>query len=112
MARIVRREKRRRGFFGWLWLLAFVAFNGFMLFQVIKYWDSILPTGDHKRPGGALAFLSITAFLALGWLLGAVVLGTFALLTRGRTVLVEEIEDRAPATRRPSGHDRIEPPMT
>lgn len=94
MATVVRREIRKRGFFGWLFLILFVLFNAFMLWAVVAGINDMasLPaeTGAEqagKAIGGAIGF----AMLMLVWVAGAVILGLFALLTRGRKTIVEDL---------------------
>jgi hypothetical protein len=43
MSRIIRTEKRKRGFFGWIFLLLFIVFNLLMGAWLISYWSLVLP---------------------------------------------------------------------
>jgi hypothetical protein len=94
MATIVRREVRKRGFFGWLFFLLFVGFNILMLFWLISYWSDIggsMTSGSEaERIGSAIGGTLGTGVLLFFWVAGAVILGLFALLTRGRKTIIEE----------------------
>ncbi len=59
MARIVRREKRRRGVFGWIFLLLFWVFNAIMLLWMITAMSTVghvasAETTDAGRAGAAI----------------------------------------------------------
>lgn len=57
MAKIVRREIRKHGVFGWIFLLVFLAFNVVMLLWLIAYWSSvsdIAASSDAERAGKAI----------------------------------------------------------
>ena len=89
----IQRELTRRGFFGWLFLIAFWVFNAFMAFWMFDYWhhvSSIAATGGAERAGKAIGATIGTGLIAFFWVAGAVVLGLFAMLTRGRKVLITE----------------------
>jgi hypothetical protein len=94
MAQFVRIERRKRGFFGWLFLLIFIAFNLFMLAWIGTYWAAIAPhmdSGSTAAQAGAAIGATMGTGLIVGiWTCGALVLGLFALLTRGRKVVIEE----------------------
>ncbi len=89
-------ERRKRGFFGWIFLVAFWLFNAFMAFALfaglsnVSNMSSTL-TSDAERAGAAIG-TTIGASMILGiWLAGAVILGLFVLFTRG-TKIIETIE--------------------
>lgn len=95
MATIVRREVRRRGFVGKLFLGLFWLFNGLMLWWFLDYcWriSSIVSPADSDaaRAGAAIGVTMAVGMIAFFWVAGAVILGLFAILTRGARVTIEE----------------------
>jgi len=97
MAKIVRREIRKRGFFGWIFLLLFLGFNALMVLWLVSYWSAISggPSsgGDAARAGHAIGATIGTGMIFFFWTAGAVITGLFALLTRGRKTYIEESVD-------------------
>ena len=97
MATIVQREIRRRGFFGKLFLGLFWIFNVLMLVWLIAYWRTIsgeIGTGSEAAQTGAAIGATIgTGMLVFFWVAGAVILGLFAILTRGSRTLIEETRE-------------------
>ena len=91
--RIIRTEKRKRGFFGWIFLILFLLFNGLMVVWLFSYWSTVLPmstTGSQAgRAGAAIGTTLGTGFIISIWTCGSIVLGLFVLFTRGRKVIVE-----------------------
>lgn len=73
-------EKRRRGFFGWLFLLVFIGWNVLMLLWMIA---AMSQAGSNAAAGG-VAFVLIL----IVWALGSVVTGILALLTRGSKTVI------------------------
>jgi hypothetical protein len=86
MPTIVRREVRKRGFFGWVFLLIFLLFNAFMIGWLITYWNAVSGVTVGSTIGTGIIFFF--------WTAGAVITGLLAILTRGRKTYVEEIRDR------------------
>jgi hypothetical protein len=81
----------RRGFFGWLFLLIFLAFNGVMAFALVGFLIEIGKMTDDAE-GLAIAAGQLILFF---WACGAVITGLLALVMHGRgqrTVIEEEIE--------------------
>jgi hypothetical protein len=76
---IVETHIRKRGLFGWIIVSLFWIFNAYM--AVCFLFDVAAPRTafGHTVVGAALLFV---------WVAGAVILGLFALLTRGPTVVV------------------------
>lgn len=82
--------RRRRGFFGWLFLLLFIGFNMLML------WTAEMGLGaSDKLPGLStnvfslgidLAAVGVAAFIVF-WAIGFLLLGLLTWLTRGRKVV-------------------------
>ncbi|MBN9044652.1 MAG: hypothetical protein J0H18_03165 [Rhizobiales bacterium] len=93
MAKIIRKETRKRGIIGWFFLLAFIAFNIFMafgLFAGINNASKVQAASDAERAGQAIGTVLGSGFLLFIWLAGVVILGFFVLLSRGRKIIVEE----------------------
>lgn len=97
MARIIREERRQRGVFGWIILLLFWGFNAFMLWWLIAGVSAMRQVDvgpDKYSQAGATIGIGIgIGFIVSIWGFGAVILGLMALLTRGKTIVIE----RAPA---------------
>jgi hypothetical protein len=93
MGEIVQMEVRQRGFFGWLFLLIFFGFNLLMFFWLWKYWELLStgdqPTSDAGRAGAVIGTALGTGAILFVWLVGAVVTGLFAILTRGKRVYIQ-----------------------
>jgi hypothetical protein len=94
MPTTTRIEKHKRGFFGWIFLLLFWAFNAVMLFSVLAGISgtaehSATLTNDAERAGAAIGTALGLGFLLSVWMAGAVILGLFVLFTRGRKVITE-----------------------
>jgi hypothetical protein len=95
MGVVIRREIRKRGFFGWVFLLLFFAFNLLMLAWLITYWSglaSITVASDAARIGKTIGGTIGSTFLLFVWGLGDVILGLFAILARGSKRIIEEIQ--------------------
>jgi hypothetical protein len=96
MAKTVSIEVRKRGFFGKLFKWSFILFNLLMAFWLISYWGSVgelvnSQTSDAARAGGAIGATLGTGFIAFFWVAGAVILGLFTMLTRGKKVITTEV---------------------
>ena len=92
---IVRREVRKRGFFGWLFLILFFGFNALMLVWLLSYWSqlsSMAAPSDAARVGKEIGGTGGSGILIFVWGFGAVILGLFAILTRGSKRIIEEME--------------------
>ena len=78
----------KRGFFGKLILWGFWIFQALMLVWLIGYWGTIgeqmdTATSDAAQAGTAIGGTLGTGMIVFFWLAGTVILGVFALLTRG-----------------------------
>jgi NADH:ubiquinone oxidoreductase subunit 6 (subunit J) len=95
MAKIIRREVRKRGFFGWVFLMLFFAFNILMLAWLVAYWTqlaNITEVSEAARTGKAIGGTLASGFLLFLWGMGAVILGLLAILTRGSKRIIEETQ--------------------
>jgi hypothetical protein len=95
MARVVRREVRRRGFFGWVFLIIFLGFNALMAAWMIGAWNIMgnqmgTSASDAERAGTAIGGVIASGVILWIWVLGAIVTGLLALLTRGSKTVIEE----------------------
>lgn len=77
-------------------LLAFVAFNLFMLAGLIAGLGSAANATDGlsseaERAGAAIGVTLGVGMILTLWALGDIILGAFVLLTRGRKVIVETV---------------------
>lgn len=90
--RVIRREVRRRGFFGWLFLILFLTWNVLMVLWVIA---GTMESAKVKVAPGAETGALVGTFIGYGiilfvWVCGAVITGLLAMLTRGRRTVIEE----------------------
>ena len=93
MATIIRKETRKRGFFGWVFLVLFILFNLIMLFWMwggMSAATSTVANGAAEEAGRAIGTAIGAGVILFVWVAGAIILGLFALLTRGRKTIVEE----------------------
>jgi Mn2+/Fe2+ NRAMP family transporter len=97
MSRTIRTERRKRGFFGWIFLILFFGFNAMMLYGTFA---GLAGTGqqitaassDAERTGAAIGTAIGVSMILVVWAAGAVILGLLVLLTPGRKVIVETVE--------------------
>lgn len=93
MATIIRKEVRKRGFFGWIFLLTFIGFNLLMLLWVIGGAAAVSETPANSqaeeagRAIGTAIGMGIILFL---WACGSIVFGMLAFFTRGQKTIIEE----------------------
>ena len=93
MAKVIRREVRKRGFFGWIFLLLFYAFNALMLWATLAGLYSVgqtTPDTPEGQVGAAIGATLGIGFLLAFWACGAVILGLLVIVTRGSKTIVEE----------------------
>lgn len=93
MATIVRKEKRKRGFFGWVFLILFLGFNALMVLWLGAYWAALsdMETSSSAEAAGAAIGGTIGSGMLLTlWVFGDIILGIFVLLTRGQKIIIEE----------------------
>jgi len=86
-------ERRRRGFFGWIFLLIFWAANGFMalwLFGAMGEWGKLAkPMSDAERTGAGLGIAVGLGVIFSIWACVAIVTGLLAFMTRGPKEIIE-----------------------
>ncbi len=104
MMTVTRVEKHKRGFFGWIFLLLFWAFNLLMLAWLVVGLGAAgrgieQAASAAERTGAEVGTFIGAVMIFVIWGAGAMVLGLFVLLTRGRKVIVETVSDE-PASRR------------
>lgn len=93
MAKIIRKEVRKRGIFGWIFLIAFWGFNAVMalsLYAGIKGVSEIQPQDAAQEAGTVIGATFGVGMLLAIWLLGALLLGLLVLFSRGRKTIIEE----------------------
>lgn len=77
---------RNRGFFGWLFLILFLAFNAYiaatLIYGIWQRW-SIGFSGTETIAFGSIIIM---------WCIGSVILGLLAILTRGSKSITTEID--------------------
>jgi hypothetical protein len=81
-------EKRKRGFFGWVFLLVFLGWNVLMvmwLFVVGDHSSNVINTSqsEAERAGAAIGTGIGVIMILFVWCIGAVITGLLALVTRG-----------------------------
>ncbi len=98
MAIVTKVEKRQRSFAGQLFHLLFIGFNLLMLVWLVSGFINIsgMPadTGA-ERAGRAIGAAIGFGFILMIWIIGATLLGIFAVVTRGEKVIVEETSSPA-----------------
>jgi hypothetical protein len=95
MASVTKVEKRQRGFIGQFFYLVFIGFNLLMLVWFVSGLVTVsgIPVGsDAERAGRAIGAAIGFGLLLTFWLIGALVLGILAAVTRGNKVIVEDVK--------------------
>lgn len=95
MTQLVRTEKYQRGFFGHAFKWLFIAFNAVMLIWLIGGMmavsnHSATLTNEAERAGAAIGTAIGVGAILFIWIVGAVILGLFTMLTKGKKIIVEE----------------------
>lgn len=98
-------EKRARGFFGYVFLALFWAFNIFMAYAFLKglgdAGSKIQAMSGAEKTGGEIGMVMGATFLLGIWAMGAVILGLFCILTRGKREWIE-VTDGTPMSMGPN----------
>jgi hypothetical protein len=94
MATITRTEKRQRGFFGWVFLITFWVFQLLMVLWFVGGMSAATDTAasltsEAERAGAAIGTVIGASMILAIWAFGTLILGVFALLTRGKKIIVE-----------------------
>jgi hypothetical protein len=90
---VIQREVRKRGFFGIIFKWLFILFNLLMAVWLFAYWAQLggmKTASDAERVGQAIGGTIGTGMLLFFWVAGAIILGLFTLLTRGKVYLIAE----------------------
>lgn len=98
MATIIRTETRKRGVFGWIFLVLFWAFNAIMAYGLFAGISDTAEKGAQLTSEAAQNMHATGAVIGTGlvllvWVLGAGLLGLFVLLTRGKKVTIETVKE-------------------
>lgn len=88
-------EKRKRGFFGWLFLLIFIGWNLLMIGWLIGAGGSInsmpTPASEAEEVGRNIGTAIGMGMILVIWAFGSVITGLLALVTRGSKVIVKKL---------------------
>lgn len=95
--RTIRTERRKRGFFGYVFLTLFWGFNAIMAYGLFSGLAEVGATGasltsEAERAGHAFGTFIGVGMILTFWAVGAALLGLFVWMTRGPTVIVETTE--------------------
>lgn len=96
MNTVTRIEKRQRGFFGWIFLVLFWAFQLLMVLWFVGGMSAAGEsaaglTSEAERAGAAVGTVLGAGLILSIWAFGTIILGAFTLLTRGKKVIVETL---------------------
>jgi hypothetical protein len=96
MATVVRREVRKRGFFGKVFLGIFWIWNALMAFGLISglvnVGNSGMGTTEAERAGAAIGTALGVGMILWVWVLGAAILGLLVFFSRGQKTIIETTE--------------------
>lgn len=96
MATVVRREVRKRGFFGKVFLGIFWIWNALMAFGLVSGLVNVgksgMGTTDAERAGAAIGTALGVGMILWVWVLGAVIFGLLAFFSRGQKTIIETTE--------------------
>ena len=113
-------ERRRRGVLGFFFLCLFWTFNFLMAVWAFSVW-SLPSEGYHglqsraDQHGAAPGGIIDTGVILIDWACGTVILGLFAMMTRGRREMIRHDPVSLASTRpansnaRIAGHRRVKP---
>jgi hypothetical protein len=98
LAKVTRTERRKRGFFGRIFLSAFWLFNALMILWTFAGMkassDGIATaTSEAAKAGAAVGSAIGMGIIMAIWAAGAVILGLMVILTPGKTIIVETSAD-------------------
>jgi hypothetical protein len=94
MAKRVLKTRTERGCAGQTLVVLFLCWNMAMAFWLFLTWFGMAETAasEAERAGRAIGGYLVFSRILTYWILGAVVLGIFILLTPGQTIIEEEDE--------------------
>jgi hypothetical protein len=85
-------ERRKRGFFGWVFLLVFLCWNALMAYWLVKVMGAMgnmgAPGADVGENGRTAAQVASFGIILLVWALGSVITGLPVMMTRGSKTVV------------------------
>lgn len=88
-------EKRKRGFFGWIFLILFLAWNVLMIGWLLIYAQDVsgMETSSAAEETGKNIGVSIGVGVILFiWGFGSIITGLLAVLTRGSKTIVKRVD--------------------
>jgi hypothetical protein len=99
LATITRTEKRKRGFFGKIFMVLFWIFNVLMLLWLVAGIKATSTgvaeaTSEAAKAGAVVGSAIGMGMIVAIWAAGAVILGLMVVLTPGKKIIVETLEDR------------------
>ena len=99
MATITRTEKRKRGFFGKVFMILFWIFNTLMLLWLVAGIKATSTgvaeaTSEAAKAGAVVGSAIGIGMIMAVWAAGAVILGLMVVLTPGKKIIVETVEGR------------------
>lgn len=96
MTKTIQVEKRKRGIFGWIFLLIFWVFNAAMLTAVIvgmggSAEHAATLSSEAEKAGAGIGMVLGLGMLLSVWVMGDIILGVLVLLTRGKKIITTEV---------------------
>ena len=94
METIIQTETRKRSLLGKIIKWSFILFNIGMVVWLFSYWNDVgtlvnEQTHEAGKAGAALGATLGTSVIVFFWAAGALILGIFTLLTRGKKVIIQ-----------------------
>ncbi len=104
MAKTIQIERRKRGFFGWIFLILFWGFNLFMIAVlgiVLGFWGGTeTPVTEVEKAAHGLGMAIGFSMTLSIWASGVIVLGGMAFATRGKKIIeTVQLVDNIPAAK-------------
>lgn len=95
MSQIIRTETYQRGFFGRAFKALFIIFNILMLLWLVLGMvavsnHSVKLTSEAERAGATIGTAIGFSYILFVWIVGAVILGLFVMMSKGRKIITEE----------------------
>lgn len=96
MATMIRREVRKRGFFGKVFLGIFWIWNALMVYGLVSGLVNVgksgMGTTEAERAGAAIGTAIGVGMILWVWVLGAAILGLLVFFSRGQKTVIETTE--------------------